>query len=130
MSQTNPFEGLSVLYLEDEPLIAFDTSEHLRDLGFGEVKTTYRLAAAQAAASTGKFDLAIFDINVDGSQTSIALGRELAERGTVVIFASGSSSEADHLRDSGHRFVGKPFSLNGLTEEIEAALGLAPASSR
>ena len=125
MNQENPFEGMSVLYLEDEPLIAFDTSEHLKEIGFGRVKSVYRLDSAQAAAREGTYDLAIFDINVDGGQTSIALGDELAGRGIPVIFASGSSSQKGKLEKNGHQFVNKPFSLAALTEEIRRALRTA-----
>jgi len=39
-------EGLRVLYLEDEPIVAMDTSAHLDELGFETVDVAYRLATA------------------------------------------------------------------------------------
>ncbi len=117
-----PYSDLKVLYLEDEALIAFDTSEHLRDMGFGEVTCAYRLKHAEAAAADQHYDVAIFDINVDGNQTSVALGEQLARSGTKMIFASGSTPEMDRLRELGYRIVGKPFTLAQLSKEIDEAL--------
>lgn len=117
-----PYNELKVLYLEDEALIAFDTSEHLREMGFGEVTCAYRLKHAEAAAEVEAYDLAIFDINVDGNQTSVELGKHLARNGTKVIFASGSTPELERLQGKGYRIVSKPYSIKQLGKEIETAL--------
>lgn len=113
------FSKLSVLYLEDETLVALDTSDHLKSLGFSSVKTTYRLANAEKCAAEAEFHLAILDINVDRGQTSIDLGKELAAKGTKVIFASGNSGKAEELRGEGFDFLDKPFSLKDLTRILE-----------
>ena len=122
MTPESDYAEYRVLYLEDEPLIAFDTTQHLEELGFREVCTVYRLAQAEEVSEGQLFDLAIFDISVDRGTTSLALGKSLAARGTPVIFASGNGTEAQALRDAGHFFLGKPFSLAMLTQEIRRAL--------
>lgn len=114
------FEGLKVLYLEDEPLVAFDTGEHLETLGFDEVAVAYRLSKAESLASDTEFDVAILDINVDNGQTSLKLGNDLASAGTCVIFASGNSSAAPELQSQGFAFLDKPFSLEILTQKLKS----------
>jgi len=112
-------ESLNVLYLEDEPIVAMDTGAHLEDLGFNKVEIAYRLGTAVELANAQKFDLAILDINVDRGQTSLALGAELAAKGTRVIFASGNGCDAGDLRAKGFEFLDKPFSLGGLTTKLK-----------
>ena len=116
------FQNSTILYLEDEPLIAMDTSDHLEDLGFESVNVAYRLAAAEKLAENHVFDLALLDINVDGGQNSLALGRSLAAKGTSVIFASGNSGAGRDLRAEGFCFLDKPFALSDLTDHLAAML--------
>jgi len=111
--------NLVVLYLEDEPIVAMDTSAHLETLGFAAVETAYRLEHAKKLASEMKFDIAILDINVDRGQNSLELGRALAKSGTEVIFASGNGCDATDLREQGFGFIDKPFSLAHLSNELE-----------
>lgn len=116
------YSDIKVLYLEDEPLIAFDTTEFLKELGFSEVKSAYKLKVAEQATEEKEFELAILDINVDNNQTSFSLGEKLAEKGTPVIFASGNSFDADALRAKGYEFLDKPFSYADLENLIARAL--------
>lgn len=113
-------DNLKVLYLEDEPIVAMDTSAHLEDLGFEEVAVAYRLGTAEKLAESDQYDLAILDINVDRGQTSLELGSALAAKGTRVIFASGNGCDAATLRAQGFEFLDKPFSLDGLTHKLKA----------
>lgn len=122
MTHSDPYSDLNVLYLEDEPLIAFDTARHLEELGFSRVQTVYRLDAAEQAAESVPFHLAILDINVNNGLTSIDLGRKLREKGVPVIFASGNGANEEQLRDDGFLFVGKPFPLQVLTRTIQTGL--------
>lgn len=124
------FKGLRILYLDDEPLVAFDTGDHLASLDFDEVVVTYRLDQAEAASNAKDFDLAILDINVDRGQTSLALGEKLANDGCAVLFASGYGEAAAKLRAQGYGFIDKPFSLDALTEVLsEMAQKLEPSQN-
>ncbi|WP_375281220.1 response regulator [Pseudooctadecabacter sp.] len=116
------FQDSTILYLEDEPLIAMDTGDHLEDLGFARVNIAYRLAAAEKLVAELDFDFALLDINVDGGQNSLDLGRTLAERGTAVIFASGNSGAGRDLRAEGYSFLDKPFALAALTDHLAEML--------
>lgn len=116
----------SVLYLEDEILIALDVSHLLGEAGFGEISVAHRLRDAWAAIDGKKFDLALLDINVDKNQSSIELGERLMSCGTPVIFVSGSGAERENLRNRGFRFIDKPFSNKVLQSQISAVLSEAP----
>ncbi|MBD3666234.1 response regulator [Sulfitobacter aestuariivivens] len=116
------FEGLKILYLEDEPLVALDTSEHLEELGFSSVEAVSRLQRAEDLVAETTFDLALLDINVDRGQTSLELGEMLVEKGTCVVFASGNSSAAISLARDEYHFLDKPFSLAQLTQKLADAL--------
>lgn len=122
MTKTNSFKGLSILYLEDEPLISLDTSEFLSEMGFGNIVTVFKLHSAEMAVSETKFDFALLDINVDKGQTSFELGERLAKTGVPVMFASGNSNDADDLISRGYRFIDKPFNLLALQSEIVSFL--------
>ncbi|KIN70975.1 Response regulator receiver protein [Sulfitobacter noctilucae] len=115
------FDDLKIVYLEDEPIVALDTSEHLKNLGFGEVKVVSRLRDAEALTCEDNFDVALFDINVDKGQTSLELGHQLASRGTKVIFASGNSSLGREISGESILFLDKPFSLTQLTSMLKQA---------
>ena len=122
MASNADFSGLKVLYLEDEPLIAFDTTQHLLEIGFADVRTVYRLQNAEEAAEEENFDLAILDINVDRGRTSLELGNALAAKGVTVVFASGNGTDEARLCEAGHFFLGKPFSLALLTAKLREAM--------
>ncbi|MEM9969938.1 MAG: response regulator [Pseudomonadota bacterium] len=116
------FQTRSILYLEDELLIAFDVSSFLRDAGFSSVQTAHRLREARAAADETRFDIALLDINVDRSQNSLELGAELKAKGTLVIFASGNGTDCASLQRDGYHVIDKPFSHGDLEATMVAAL--------
>ncbi len=122
MTVNNMFEGLSILYLEDEPLISLDTADFLREFGFERVEPVYKLDVAIEKADLQKFDIVLLDINIGKGQTSLEFGQKLIDSGANVIFASGNSSGAPELREAGFRFVDKPFSRETLRVELEAVL--------
>lgn len=115
-------DTITILYLEDEPIVAMDTGAHLKSLGIGEVEVAYRLKQAEGIAARQGIDLAILDINVDRGQTSTDFGRQLAASGATVIFASGNSGDAETLTAEGFAFLDKPFTLDALTRKIENSL--------
>ena len=115
------FDDLKIVYLEDEPIVALDTSDQLRDLGFCEVKVASRLNDAVAFTAEDDFDLALLDINVDKGQTSLELGHQLASRGTKVIFATGNSSVGSKACRDGIYLLDKPFSAKQLKSILKKA---------
>ena len=118
----------SILYLEDEIIIALDTAQTLKDMGFREVQVAHNLRRARALAEAAErpFDCALLDVNIAGEGMSLAFGRELLARGAVVVFASGYNRHEMEAEHEGLVFVEKP--LNAAT--IAAAFARRRALQR
>lgn len=106
-----------LLYLEDEPVIALETAEVLRELGFSAVTTTATLSAAQQAVRERMPDLALLDVSLARGESALDLARELLEQGVPVVLATGYSAE-EIAADPRADFLEKPFG----SEDLEAAL--------
>jgi CheY-like chemotaxis protein len=114
--------GVRVLVLEDEFLIAMDVEQICRDAGAPDVILARTLEEANAAEPAA-FDAAILDLMIGGSSTSGFAGL-LAERGVPFVFASGYSELADvHARFPGVTVVPKPYSGDDLIAALAEACG-------
>lgn len=113
VSQTVRLDGIRVLLVEDEPLIALDCETMLRRLGVGQVLCATNVQDADAAIARGGFDVAILDVAV-GDSDSLQLCQRLMARSIPIGIMSGYSSDdlPDELR--GKPFVAKPFTATQL----------------
>lgn len=116
--------GKRILYLEDEAIIALDTTDTLRDLGFATIDLCHSLEMAEAALNSGMPDLALLDVNLSHGRTSLDLGRRLREAGVPVVFATGYSAESLPL-DSAAVVVEKPLTPVALEKALEQAAAAA-----
>lgn len=118
--------GRRILVADDEESVRSLITMILQGLG-AEVTATCDGEAAIAAFAPGRFDLAILDLTMPGRNGREVLAhlREL-DLGVRVLMTSGfSETEASdkcdrHLPDG---FLGKPFSVNELTAEINRLFG-------
>lgn len=118
-------DGMRVLVLEDEFLIAMDVEQLCRDNGAGEVMIARDLAEIDGLQITTQFDAAIVDLMLGGAST-LEFAAGLREAGVPFVFASGYS-DADEIKASfpGVRLVGKPYSGEDLIQALAAACGRA-----
>lgn len=120
-------EGIRVLLLEDDALIAMDAEEMLLAIGVARVHTVHDLASARTALDAGVIDAAVLDLRI-GSEDSLGFARELAARRIPFIFTSGYSSVAerptDGLRNVPH--VEKPYTGTLLRAALTAITGQRP----
>lgn len=120
-------EGMSVLILEDEFLIAMDVEQICYDHGARSVRIVRSLS--EAAASPDPFegiDAAILDVMLGGEPT-FDLAERLAARGIPFVFASGYSQTATiNERFPGVDLVGKPYSTDELMRALAKASGRLP----
>lgn len=115
-------DGLSVLLLEDEYLIAMDTEQTLTSFGVAKVNVVNTLEDAAKAGADEPIDVAILDINING-RSSFEIAERLREKGTPVIFASGYGSRKRHgavVEDA--IYLNKPYTKEALRESLLAAL--------
>jgi CheY-like chemotaxis protein len=117
-----PFDGISVLLLEDEYLIALDAEQILTSLGTGKVAIVNTLDGASAAAADGGFDVAVLDLNING-QMSYPIAEALRQQGIPVVFATGyemRSRQAAEFPDT--IYVTKPYTREALRDAIVLTL--------
>jgi light-regulated signal transduction histidine kinase (bacteriophytochrome) len=117
-----PLEGLSILLVEDQALIAMDIEEMLNDIGAREVVTYATLPDAFEVLAASNPDIAVLDFNL-GSETSEPIATALAARNIPFIFSTGyregtgiPGQFADVV------VVRKPTSLQALTDAMHRAL--------
>lgn len=115
------FEGVRILLVEDEFLVALALEEDLRAAGCTVVGPFADLAAATQAARSETFGLALLDVNLGGDRV-YALADELAGRGVPFVLLSGYG-----VMDLPERFrasprVAKPYDPAALIREIDRTL--------
>jgi CheY-like chemotaxis protein len=117
-----PFDGISVLLLEDEYLIALDAEQILTALGTAKVEIVNTLEDATTAAADGGFDVAVLDLNINGKM-SYSLAEALQRERIPVVFATGyemRSRQAPEFPDA--IYVTKPYTREALRDAIVLAL--------
>lgn len=108
-------EGLKILVVEDEYLLALDLEETIRELGGDVVGPFGRLQPAITAARNTMIDGAVLDLRLDGD-TVYDLADELIARGVPLILATGSDPQLvpAHLR--GLPWLKKPYDHKALRD--------------
>lgn len=88
MSAPQPLDGLNVLIVEDQFLIADDLSRAVKALGARVVGPCPTVAIAQATLADQPVDVAILDLNLRGDHV-FPLAEELNRRAIPFAFATG-----------------------------------------
>ena len=117
-------QGLRVLIIEDEALVAMLIEDTLDDIGCVVVGVASRLEEAMSKVSSLTFDLAIVDVNLGGAE-SYPVVEMLARRGTPFILATGYGPGGIPESLRGAPILAKPF----VRDELERALAKALASA-
>jgi CheY-like chemotaxis protein len=113
-------KGASILLLEDEFVIAIDAEEILKDLGAASVETASTLPEAERLAASGRFDVAMLDVNING-EMSLPLAESLRDRGVPVVLATGYEMREDAWAGFS-ACVRKPYTRDELVRALTAAL--------
>jgi CheY-like chemotaxis protein len=117
------FNGIKVLIVEDEGLVALMIEDVLQDLGCDVVASVAGLKEACSVAATAELDLAVLDINL-GGERSFPVAKILRERGVPFMFSTGYGTSGLPSEFSGCPVLGKPFSPKALEETLARALGI------
>jgi CheY-like chemotaxis protein len=100
-------QGLRVLVVEDEPVVAMYLEDLLEALGCETVGPASRLADGLVLAEAGGFDVAILDINL-GGERSTPIAESLRARGVPLAFASGYGRPPEGFGE-GVPMIEKPY---------------------
>jgi len=114
-----PAEGLRVLIVEDEPLVAMEIALQLEDEAMVPLGPATSCQQALALIKAERPDLVLLDGNLNGERVDV-VANELAASGTPFAFVSGYGRE---LFPEGHHHrpaLGKPFTTSALLKIVEA----------
>jgi DNA-binding response OmpR family regulator len=114
VSQLN---GLRVLIVEDEALIAMMAEDMIDSLGCTVAGLAATVTDAHKALGTIDFDVAVLDVNLNGT-TSMALAVALKDRGTPFAFTTGYGADGIDPEHLDMPVLTKPYSI----ADLEAAL--------
>ncbi len=109
----DPLDGLRVLIVEDETLVAMLIEEYLLELGCEVAFSASRVAKAMKGLQSHPIDVAVLDVNVAGESIS-RLVETLDQLGIPFIFASGYGARGVDARWSGSPVLQKPFTGSDL----------------
>lgn len=119
-------QGVKILIVEDESLVAMDMTDMLRRIGYDVLSAAYSYDEAVAHLDTSDPDLVLLDIQLGGDKTGLALAQLIGEKyqKPFVFITSHSDkatvSKAAALRPNG--YLVKPFDQEDLFTSIEVAL--------
>jgi light-regulated signal transduction histidine kinase (bacteriophytochrome)/CheY-like chemotaxis protein len=126
-AQAAPLQGVRVLLVEDNALIADGLVRLLQMSGASVVGPAARVAAAVALAETADIDVAMLDIDLDGTMVWPAAD-VLARRGILFFFATGfQASLVMPARFAGRPVLNKPYRVADVMAQLRA--GIAPQSA-
>jgi CheY-like chemotaxis protein len=116
-------EGLRLLVVEDEALVAMMLEEMLAELGCVVVEIAGSLALGLAMVDH-KLDGAILDVNLGGDKV-FPVAAKLSERGVPFIFSTGYGA-AGIAREFSHvPVLAKPYNADALAETLGSVLQAA-----
>src|SRR5689334_10063323 len=118
--------GRRCLVLDDEFLIALDIQQILEKAG--AINVTCAADAPEALALLRReiqFDVAVLDVKLGGSRTSLAVAAVLAEKRTPFVFLTGMRVDDLHARQFPQApVVEKPYDATTLVDAVRRALAL------
>jgi CheY-like chemotaxis protein len=121
-----PLQGVRVLLVEDEALVAMLMEDMLADQGCSVVATAPRLEEALAHVQdlALEFDVAVLDLNLAG-ETTFAVASALEKRNIPFAFATGYGAGGLPVEWRGRPTLQKPFTAGDVAAALNKALDRA-----
>ena len=94
LEQQRPLEGMSVLLLEDNLILALETEDLLHGLGADVVFLASSMDAAVRFLTCERLDFALLDVHV-GMHTSLEFALSVRDVGIPYVFATGYGEDVD-----------------------------------
>lgn len=118
---------INILIVEDEPLIAEDLAGILKKLDFEIQAVCYTLQdARKELLQKNKPDLVLLDINLNGEETGIKIGKWLNEELLVPFVYVTSYSDSSTVKAASQTqpsgYIVKPFTQAAIYSAVEIAL--------
>ena len=115
--------SLSILVVEDEPLIAMMLEDFLESLGHRVHATCESVSEAVKAVDSGGFELAILDVNLKGENVWPVATR-LREKKVPFVLATGGHVDPPPAEFNSVPVIEKPYTIDRVNPAINAAFAL------
>lgn len=112
--------GVSLLLVEDEPLLRKRCAAHLEDEG-AEVTAAATLREAANALADIDFDVVLLDVNLpDGKGTDLLRSQKIGSSTSVLVMTAtgGVSGAVEAMRLGAADYITKPFDLDDLAQRV------------
>jgi CheY-like chemotaxis protein len=106
--------------VEDEGVVALLIESMLDELGYEVIGPVPRLAKALDVARTEIFEIAVLDVNLNGT-TSFPIADLLLDKGIPFVFATGYGAPGIPPYLGSHAVLQKPFKIQQLATAIGEA---------
>ena len=107
-----------ILLVEDEPLVAFDNEQGLKEAGYEVVATVDTLAAARRVIEKEALDLVLTDFELNGEGDGAGVARIARSHGVPVLFVT--AHDVEEARGLGLGCLSKPYSERMLRNALRA----------
>lgn len=122
-----PFDGLKILLVEDEYVIASDLKQILTNLGAGIIGPAGTIAAAQKLIDTNPLpNAAILDINVRGTLV-YPIAENLSAQGVPFVFVTGYSADTVPAEFASAPHCEKPVTARNVEAAVRECLQMKSA---
>ncbi|MCQ8783936.1 response regulator [Mangrovibrevibacter kandeliae] len=121
VTETSALEGLRVLVVEDESLVAMQLEDMLLDLGCAVVGPAMRLSRALEMAAEAGIDIAILDVNLGGERV-YPVAQMIRDRKIPIVFATGYGRAGVDAVWHDCPILQKPYTENQLAEMMGLAM--------
>jgi DNA-binding response OmpR family regulator len=111
---------LKIMYLEDNPLIAFHVEQMVEDAGHLLVAVLQSFEEMKQQFTSLQIDAALVDVDLADGRTGPLAAEWLSERKIPVIFVTGQEKVALEFSHLAMALVRKPISASDLAEKIAA----------
>ena len=122
-------EPLSVLIIEDEPLIAMMLEDYVDALGHRLAGSVDSVPDAIAAVAAGGVDIAILDVHLRG-EACWPVADALADSGVPFLVSTGGHTETPPARHLDAPTLPKPYTMDGVATAFDGILGGRAGRSR
>jgi CheY-like chemotaxis protein len=121
--------GQRVLVIEDESLVMMLLEDTLTEIGCEIAGMASRVDEALKKAEALSFDIAVLDVNLNGSQT-FDVARSLQRRRIPFVFATGYGAASLLAEFEDVPILQKPFQQEDLANALHTALAGARSDAR
>ena len=113
--------SLSILVVEDEPLISMMLEDFVESLGHSVASICETVGDALEAVESNSFDMAILDVNLKGENVW-PVAHALRARSVPFVLASGGHVDPPPSEFASVPMIDKPYTIDRIKPAIEQAV--------